>query len=112
VLLVKEVGVGVFDAVVVGDWEAVGVRVVDGGGAGDHGFGRARGLAPTICGALGVAHGTRAGDPENAAGPGALLAPEADAELDALIAFFVAPGVDAVCLPNRAARVISARTRL
>ena len=30
--LVEEVGVGVFDAVVVGDWEAVGVRVVDGGG--------------------------------------------------------------------------------
>ena len=27
--LVEEVGVGVFDAVVVGDWEAVGVRVVD-----------------------------------------------------------------------------------
>jgi hypothetical protein len=37
--LAKEVSVGVFDAVVVGDWEAVGVRVVDGGGAGDHGFG-------------------------------------------------------------------------
>ena len=42
--LVEEVGVGVFDAacrrqVVVGDWEAVGVRVVDGCGAGDQGFG-------------------------------------------------------------------------
>ena len=47
---IEEVGVGVFDAVVVGDWEAVGVRVVNGGGAGDHGFGRVRGLAPTICG--------------------------------------------------------------
>ena len=30
--LVEEVGVGVFDVVVVGDWEAVGVRVVDGEG--------------------------------------------------------------------------------
>ena len=48
--LVEEVGVGVFDAVIVGDWNAVGVRVVDSGGAGDHGFGRVRGLAPTICG--------------------------------------------------------------
>jgi hypothetical protein len=53
--LVEEVGVGVFDVVVVGDWEAVGVRVVDGGGAGDHGFRRVppfgfTGLAPTICG--------------------------------------------------------------
>ena len=27
---IEEIGVGVFDAVVVGDWEAVGVRVVDG----------------------------------------------------------------------------------
>ena len=58
--LVEEVGVGVFDAacrrqVVVGDWEAVGVRVVDSGGAGDDGLGRVppfgfTGLAPTICG--------------------------------------------------------------
>ena len=38
----------------------------------------------------------RPGDPEDAAGEGALLAPEADAEVDAEIAFFVAPGVDAV----------------
>ena len=30
--LVEEVGVGVFDAVIVGDWKAVGVRVVDGRG--------------------------------------------------------------------------------
>jgi len=30
---IEEVGVGVFDAVVVGDWEAVGVRVVNGGGS-------------------------------------------------------------------------------
>ena len=37
--LVEEVRVGIFDAVVVGDWKAVGVWVVDGGGAGDHGFG-------------------------------------------------------------------------
>ena len=37
--LIEEVGVGVFDAVVVGDWEAVGVWIVDGGGAGEHGFG-------------------------------------------------------------------------
>ena len=51
--LVEEVGVGVFDAVVVGDWEAVGVRVVDGGSAGKHGFGRVRGLAPTVIGCWG-----------------------------------------------------------
>ena len=74
--LVKEVGVGVFDAVVVGNWEVVRVRVVDSGGV--------------------VGHGARPGDPEDAAGEGALLAPEADAELDAEVAFFVAPGVDAV----------------
>ena len=42
--LVEDVGIGVFDAacrsqVVVGDWESVGVRVVDGGGVGDHGLG-------------------------------------------------------------------------
>ncbi len=36
------------------------------------------------------------GDPEDAAGDGALLAPEADAKLDAEVTFFVAPGVDAV----------------
>jgi hypothetical protein len=30
--LVEEVGVGVFDAVVVRDWEAVGVRIVNRGG--------------------------------------------------------------------------------
>ena len=48
--LVEEVRVGIFDAVVVGDWKAVGVWVVDGGGAGDHGFGRVRGLSRTICG--------------------------------------------------------------
>ncbi len=41
--LVEEVGICVFDEacrrqVVVGDWEAVGVRVVNGGGAGDQGF--------------------------------------------------------------------------
>jgi Pentapeptide repeats (8 copies) len=56
----RKVGVDVFEAacrrqVVVGDWEAVGVRVVDGGGAGDHGFGRVppfgfTGLAPTLGG--------------------------------------------------------------
>ena len=38
----------------------------------------------------------RPGDPEDTAGEGALLAPEADAELDAEVAFFVAPGMDAV----------------
>ena len=38
----------------------------------------------------------RPGDPENVAGEGGLLAPEADAELNAEIAFFVAPGVNAV----------------
>jgi hypothetical protein len=38
----------------------------------------------------------QARDPEDAAGEGALLAPETDSELDAEIAFFVAPGVDAV----------------
>jgi hypothetical protein len=41
--LIEEVGVGVFDAVIVGDWNAVGVRVVDSGGAGDHGFGHFQG---------------------------------------------------------------------
>ena len=38
----------------------------------------------------------RPGDPENTAGECAFLASEADAELDAEIAFFVAPGVNAV----------------
>ena len=52
-------------------------------------------LRQVFC-SLFIGHGTRAGDPEDAAGEGALLAPEADAELDAEIAFFVAPGVDAV----------------
>ena len=37
--LVEEVGIGVFDAVVIGELGAIWVRVVDGGGIGDHGFG-------------------------------------------------------------------------
>ena len=37
--LVKKVGIGDFDAVVIGDWEAVGVRIVNSSGVGDHGFG-------------------------------------------------------------------------
>ena len=37
--LVEEVFVAVFDAVVIGDWEAVGVWVVDCVGAGEHGVG-------------------------------------------------------------------------
>ena len=48
-----------------------------------------------------IGHGTRPGDPEDAAGQGALLAPEANAELDAEITFLVAPGVDAVSAGER-----------
>ncbi len=35
---VEKVGVGVFDAVIVGELGAVGMWIVDGGGAGDHGL--------------------------------------------------------------------------
>ena len=42
----EEVGVGVFDAVVVGELGTVGVRVVDGGGAGEAGHVRRAGSSP------------------------------------------------------------------
>ncbi len=54
------------------------------------------GLGDDVFGAFVVGHGARPGDPEDAAGEGALLAPEADAELNTQIAFFVAPGMISV----------------
>jgi hypothetical protein len=63
------------------------------------------GLGDDIFCALLIGHGARPGDPEDAAGKGRLLAPEADAELDAEIAFFFAPGVDAVGAGQRVCAV-------
>ena len=40
--LIKEVGVGVFDAVIIGELGAIGMRIVEGGE-----IGRAQGTAPT-----------------------------------------------------------------
>ena len=50
--LIKEVGVGIFDAVIVGDWEAVRVWVVDCGGEIKDGSRAGSGTktAPTVIG--------------------------------------------------------------